>query len=92
MTRHAAFDAPIPGDVLRIPCLGTRLVQVLEVTDWRVTLVHFPDVSRPVAATWWLWSYRLRCRGAEFLCTFPLWHAGCDAKHSPKPSSAAGDA
>lgn len=76
MSRHPALDEPIPGDVLQIPCLGRNHVQVADVTPWRVTLVHFPsDVARPVAAVWWKWWYRFRCRTATFICTLPIYRA-----------------
>lgn len=73
MKKHPALTHPIPGDVLLIPALSRNHVQVIDVTPWRVTLVHFPNVDRPIAAKWWLWWYRYRCRVATFICQLPLW-------------------
>lgn len=63
---------PIAGDVLLIPCLGPRPVQVTRRTRWRVTLELYGDPARPVVATWWLTWFRWRCRYADFLANLNL--------------------
>lgn len=83
MRHQVAVLAPLPGDVWHIPCLGRQHVQVIDVTPWRITLVHFPDVDRPIAATWWRWWFRYRCRDATFVCTQPLWGSALSSPRAP---------
>jgi hypothetical protein len=66
------FAYPIPGDVLYVPCLGARPVQVTRVTTWRITLELYADPARPIVASWWRPWFRWRCRRARFIHNLPL--------------------